>query len=114
MRRGGGLVDVDVKSRAGRRVIGIPAPVLALLRAHQDAQVAEQKAAGSEWRDGGWVFTQPNGKPIDPRADHAEWKAVLAAAGVRDARLHDARHTAATMLLVLGVQPSPTPMSPGR
>lgn len=103
MRRGGGLVDVDVKSRAGRRVIGIPAPLLALLRAHQDAQVAEQKAAGSEWRDGGWVFTQPNGKPIDPRADHAEWKAVLAAAGVRDARLHDARHTAATMLLVLGV-----------
>ncbi|HKS48172.1 MAG TPA: tyrosine-type recombinase/integrase, partial [Amycolatopsis sp.] len=38
-----------------------------------------------------------------PRTDHEEWKALLKAAGVRDARLHDARHTAATMLLVLGV-----------
>jgi integrase len=39
----------------------------------------------------------------DPRADYGEWKAVLKAAGVREARLHDARHTAATFLLVLGV-----------
>jgi hypothetical protein len=38
-----------------------------------------------------------------PRADHDEWKALLAEAQVRDARLHDARHTAATMLLVLKV-----------
>jgi integrase len=49
------------------------------------------------------MFTQPNGKPIDPRDDHDEWKALLADAGVRDARLHDARHTAATVLLLLGV-----------
>lgn len=33
-----------------------------------------------------------------------EWKAVLAEAGVREARLHDARHTAATTLLLLGVR----------
>jgi len=50
------------------------------------------------------MFTQPNGKPIDPRSDHNEWKALLAEAEVRDARLHDARHTAATVLLLLGVQ----------
>jgi integrase len=35
--------------------------------------------------------------------DLAEWKALLREAGVRDARLHDARHTAATTLLLLGV-----------
>jgi hypothetical protein len=46
---------------------------------------------------------QPAGRPIDPRADHDEWKTLLAEANVRDARLHDARHTAATMLLVLRV-----------
>lgn len=49
------------------------------------------------------MFAQPTGKPIDPRADYGEWKALLADAGVREARLHDARHTAATFLLVLGV-----------
>lgn len=31
------------------------------------------------------------------------WKELLNEAGVREARLHDARHTAATTLLVLGV-----------
>jgi hypothetical protein len=39
-----------------------------------------------------------------------EWKAPLVRAGVRHARLHDARHTAATVLLVLGV-PERTVMS---
>ena len=50
------------------------------------------------------MFTQPNGKPVDPRRDQYEWKALLAEAGVREARLHDARHTAATTLLLLGVR----------
>ena len=49
------------------------------------------------------MFAQPNGKPIDPRRDQYEWKSLLAEAGVREARLHDARHTAATVLLLLGV-----------
>ena len=50
------------------------------------------------------MFTQPNGKPVDPRRDQYEWKALLAEAGVREARLHDGRHTAATTLLLLGVR----------
>jgi integrase len=49
------------------------------------------------------VFCQPNGRPIDARRDWLDWKALLKAAGVRDARLHDARHTAATLLLQQGV-----------
>jgi integrase len=102
-RRGGGLVEVDVKSRAGKRAVGIPGPLLKALREHREAQAAERSHAAELWEEGGWVFTQPNGRPIDPRADHDEWKTLLKSAGVRDARLHDARHTAATMLLVLGV-----------
>jgi integrase len=35
--------------------------------------------------------------------DYHQWKALLSAAGVRDGRLHDARRTAATVLLLLGV-----------
>jgi integrase len=49
------------------------------------------------------MFAQPNGRPIDPTMDRGEWKRLLADASVRDARLHDARHTAATVLLLLGV-----------
>lgn len=41
--------------------------------------------------------------PLNPNTDYREWKSLLKAAGVRDGRLHDARHSAATVLLLLGV-----------
>jgi len=102
-RHDGGLVEVDVKSRAGRRGIALPGQLYDLIIKHRKAQDAEREHAGTEWHEGDWMFTQPNGKPLDPRRDLAEWKDLLRAAGVRDARLHDARHTAATTLLLLGV-----------
>lgn len=102
-RKGGGLVEVDVKSKAGRRTIALPDELFDLLMRHKERQAREREHAGTEWEDGGWIFTQPNGRPLDPRADYEEWKNLLTAADVREARLHDARHTAATVLLLLGV-----------
>ncbi|MFF0339678.1 tyrosine-type recombinase/integrase [Kribbella sp. NPDC004875] len=46
---------------------------------------------------------RPDGRPIDPRKDWDDWKDLLAVADVRDARVHDGRHTAATVLIELGV-----------
>ncbi|SFJ91301.1 Site-specific recombinase XerD [Amycolatopsis sacchari] len=102
-RHGGGAIAQEVKSRAGRRVVAIPVPILEALRQHQRDQLQEREQAGNLWQDEGWVFASPIGKAVHPRTDHDEWKDLLKAAKVRNARLHDARHTAATMLLVLGV-----------
>ena len=102
-RQGGGLVLDDVKSKAGRRTVAIPGPLADLLLAHRDVQEQERGAAGSLWEDHGFVFAQPNGRPVDPKADYQAWKDLLEEAGVREARLHDARHTAATTLLVLNI-----------
>lgn len=98
------------KSAAGMRVVGLPDELVVLLREHRAAQVAERVHAGSLWHEGGWVFTTLVGQPIVPNNDYHEWRALLQRAGVRHARLHDARHTAATVLLVLGV-PERTVMS---
>jgi integrase len=100
---GKGLVFVQPKSRAGRRTLALPGPLRDALRLHRTAQLAERMAAGSVWRDNDLVFCQENGAPIDPRSDHRAWRSLLAEAGVRPARLHDARHTAATLLLQQGV-----------
>lgn len=54
------------------------------------------------------MFAQPNGRPIDPKADHQAWKELLEEAGVREAWLHDVRLTTATMLLVFRRAASPT------
>lgn len=98
------------KSAAGNRVVGLPDELAALLTDHRRMQLEERIHAGSLWQEGGWVFTTLLGSPIAPNSDYHEWRALLERAGVRQARLHDARHTAATVLLVLGV-PERTVMS---
>ncbi|MEU0462779.1 tyrosine-type recombinase/integrase [Amycolatopsis sp. NPDC006131] len=81
----------------------LPAPLVAELQAHRQEQEAERAKAGELWQGDGWVFTDELGRQINARTDGFHWKRLLAAAGVRDARLHDARHTAATVLLELGI-----------
>jgi hypothetical protein len=56
----------------------------------------------NDWEDHDLVFCQDNGRPISRTEDWREWKTVLKKAGVRDGRLHDARHTAATRLIAQG------------
>lgn len=104
--RRGGLVFSCPKSKAGERDITLPQPLIAELRSHRAAQAAERLAAGSQWDEGprgGLVFAQPLGKPIDTRRDYGEWLAILDDAKITKHRVHDARHTAATLLLERGV-----------
>ncbi|SNS84094.1 tyrosine-type recombinase/integrase [Actinacidiphila glaucinigra] len=93
----------STKSRAARRTIGLPDPLIKLLRRHLEEQEHERIAAGEAWQGTGYVFAQPDGSPLVPNTDYHHWKELLQLAGVRDGRLHDARHTAATVLLLLGV-----------
>jgi integrase len=92
-----------VKSAVGRRGIALPDQLFALITEHRTRQDAERLNAGIEWHAGDRMFAQPTGNPIDPRRDQYEWKELLKEAAVREARLHDARHTAATILLLLGI-----------
>lgn len=97
----GGLVLVRPKD--GERILPLPKELVAGLKAHRTAQKRARLEAGSFWTEHDLVFCQADGNPIDPRRDWGEWKQLLAAAGVRDARVHDARHTAGTILVELGV-----------
>jgi integrase len=51
------------------------------------------------------VFATRTGRPIERKSDWRGWKTILREANVRDVRLHDGRHTAATLLLSEGVHP---------
>ena len=98
------------KSRAGHRVVGLPEPLIVLLRVHRDHQEAERVTARQLWHDEGWVFAKPDGRPLNRNTDYHEWKALIEEAGLPERRLHDARHTAATVLAILAV-PTPTAMA---
>jgi integrase len=102
-RTGGGLHLTELKSDKSRRTIALPLQLVAALKAHRSAQLHERMTAGPAWRDGDFVWCQPNGRPIGNHADWDEWRTLLTEAGIRQVRVHDARHTAATLLLAQGV-----------
>jgi integrase len=99
----GGLILKPPKSRQSKRTIPIPPELVAALRAHREVQELEKMMAGGAYTDRGFVFAELDGSPIDPAVDRDEWVAILQAAGVPHARVHDGRHTAATLLLAQGV-----------
>ncbi len=60
---------------------------------------------GPEYQDHGLVFSRPDGRPIDPSELSRHFGRLLERAGLPSIRLHDARHTYATLLLELGEGP---------
>lgn len=102
----GGRVRKPPKSRSGRRPMRMPDPLIAALRTHRAVQEAEQLAAGDRWRGDDTVFATKIGTMLNERDDWGIWKDVLVAAlGHDKRRLHDARHTVATMFLAKKIDP---------
>ena len=92
-----------LKTATGRRDLRLPAALVRLLRAHQEQQCAERAQRGAAWRDHGLVFASTVGTPITPRNLDRQYKAILARAGLPARRLHDLRHTFATLMFRRGL-----------
>ena len=71
----------DTKSRAGKRTMGLPDPLIALFEKHKRIQDEERVKGRQLWHDEGWVFAKPDGRPLNPNTDYHEWKALIAARG---------------------------------
>ena len=94
---------VKLKSDDSIRTLEIDDETLAALKAHKIQQNMDRLAMGDKWVDHDLVFTTTNGKPIDCKTDYRQWHRALAIAGLPIKRLHDARHTAATLLFDQGI-----------
>jgi integrase len=81
------------KTRAGTRIVPIPAPLWALLQIHPHGEDNPHDL----------VWHHDDGRPISPRDDYTNWQAALKTAGLPPAPLHIARNTAATLLAEAGV-----------
>lgn len=100
---GRGIVFSTPKTSRSRRTIALPTPLVAELKKHRSDQLAARLAAGDHWQDYDLVFAMPDGRPFDDSVDRMRWRKLLEKAGVRHVKLHGARHTAATILMLQGV-----------
>jgi integrase len=98
-----GLVVADTKTSKSRRAINLPSPMLKLLKTHRARQAAERLELGEAWFDSGYIFTTTVGTPIDPRNLLREFKSICIKAGLGDWHTHELRHSAASLMLAMGV-----------
>jgi integrase len=103
---GGKVTEDTPKSRTSIRYVSLDAETARLLREHRKAQLGERLAAGSAYEagpGGGWVICDEIGRPYRPDLISARFRQAAKAAGLPVIKLHEGRHTAATLALEAGL-----------
>jgi len=93
------------KTQKGRRLVALDAgtaTVLAELRARREG---ESEARGTRVKPEDTVFTDAVGNPLHPERATRRFRTAAGKAGVPIIRLHDLRHTHATLALQAGIHP---------
>ena len=99
---GGKVVVNPPKTKAGLRSLPVPPGVLDDLRNLRKRQAEERLALGG-FRDPGLVAVDSVGRGIRPEWYTDEFQRLASAAGLPRIRLHDARHSAASLMASLGI-----------
>lgn len=104
------LIGADVtegrpKSRAGERLIWLDAGTVSLLREHRKSQLRARMAAGTAWQDNDLIFCQDDGTPWKPDYVTRRFQAIARAAGLPPIKLHEGRHSAASLARDAAVDP---------
>ena len=95
----------EPKTAAGRRSVSLHGETVAALRRQRRRQNEERLFVGSAWQDSSLVFTTSVGSMIHPRNLLRDFKVAAERVGLPVVRLHDLRHTAATLALTAGAHP---------
>jgi integrase len=101
---GGRALDQDEpKTVSAGRILPIPDALLAELTAAKARQAAEKLARGKAYANRGYVVCNEAGEPYHPSTLSRLWQAAIKNLDVPQVRLHDARHTCATLMHLQGV-----------
>jgi len=100
-----GYVENEPKTARSRRKIILPEFVLDALERHRAHQSVIRLKAGSAWHERGLVFCNTLGDYQNTQYLGMLFRALLKEAGLPRIRFHDLRHSAATLLLSMGVHP---------
>ena len=99
----GKLQLTGLKTERSRRSLVLTSGSLESLKLHKQIIDRKRSGYGIQWKENGFVFPHLDGSPMQATLDHNEWKRALRLCGIEKRRLHDARHTAATLMYAQGV-----------
>ena len=91
------------KSKAGHRDVAADDDTIRVLTAYQARRAGWRLAAGTTWPDTGLFFVRPDGQPWHPNAVTQRFRKLVRQSGLPPVRLHDLRHSAATIALDAGI-----------
>jgi integrase len=100
---GGKIVRGRPKSRAGERWVSLDRESVAGLKAHRTRQKRERLAWGEAYEDNDLVFAREDGSPVPPDYVSRRFRELGVEAGLPRIKLHEGRHTAATLGLEAGL-----------
>jgi len=101
---GGRALDQDdPKTASASRVLPLPDALLAELNAAKARQAAERLSLGEAYAGKNSVVCNEAGEPYHPSTLSTMWNGAIKSLAVPQVRLHDARHTCATLMHLQGV-----------
>lgn len=103
--RDGSYAFTQPKSAKSRRTIALSPSSVLVLAEHKERQEEIRAMIGIPLSQDDLVFSTPQGKPLRPDTVTRSWRMLAVKARVKSIRLHDARHTHATLMLKQGVHP---------
>ncbi len=98
-------VESTPKTDAGNRSILLDDHLVTRMRLHRKRQKEEFLAVGLSWTNETHVFTDRLGEPLHPEYFSSRFETLTDKARLRRIRLHDLRHTAASLMLAAGESP---------
>ncbi len=104
-RPGNRYIEAEPKTEKSRRSIMLAPLVVELLKQQRVRQLEAKLQAGEAWQERGLVFCTSVGTPLNPSKVVERFKTLLKKAGLPEIRFHDLRHSAASILLSMGVHP---------
>ena len=103
---GQGLIYQPPKTSKSKRTVMLPNTSVQTLRTHLLRQVEHRLRLGPGWKDNGLAFPNEWGEPMEPtRVNRALTRSLKKARTDRHIRVHDLRHTAASLALSNGIHP---------
>ncbi|TYS68692.1 site-specific integrase [Sutcliffiella horikoshii] len=100
-----GVSTGELKTLASYRQISIDDLLCSILKEQILKNNSNKLRLGAAYQQNGLIFCREDGAPFRPSTINKPFKIFIKKSGVKDIRFHDLRHTHATLLLKLGVNP---------